>query len=96
MILAGGQVYPSERQNEILERLEGWITPTLLRPPLQAETVIAACDRLAARLMAGEFDGMISRLGLDRLFQGEQVAAAVALMSRDSLEYKLATELGPD
>ena len=96
MILAGGQVYPSERQNEILERLEGWITPTLLCPPLQAETVIAACDRLAARLMAGEFDGMISRLGLDRLFQGEQVAAAVALMSRDSLEYKLATELGPD
>ena len=94
MILAGGQVYSSERQNEILDSLEERIACTLQRPTFPVETVIKACDSLAARLMAGEFDGMISALGLDQVFQEEQVASAVALMRRDSLEFKVATELG--
>ena len=96
MILANGVLRPTEEQNTLLEGLGAEISQVLRRPPPPAEVVIAACDALAGRLLAGEFDGLLASLGLEERFTREQVRSAAALMRRDSLEYKLELELGRD
>ena len=96
MILANGVLRPTEEQNTLLEGLGAEISQVLRRPPPPAEVVIAACDALARRLLAGEFDGLLASLGLEERFTREQVRSAAALMRRDSLEYKLELELGRD
>ena len=65
MILAKGVLRPTEDQNAILEGLEEELAQVLQRPVPPAETVIAACDALAGRLLEGEFDGLLAALGLE-------------------------------
>lgn len=96
MILYRGEIHNTKEQNRLLDGLEEIITEVLQRPAPTAETVIAACDGLARRVLSGEFDGIIAALGLDRRFTLAQAAAAANLLRRDSLEFKLNLELGPD
>lgn len=96
MILYRGEIYDTKEQNRLLDGLEENITQVLQRPAPPAETVIAACDGLARRVLSGEFDGVIAALGLDKRFTLAQAAAAANLLRRDSLEFKLNLELGPD
>ena len=96
MILYRGEIHDTKEQNRLLDGLEETITQVLQRPAPAAETVIAACDGLARRVLSGEFDGIIAALGLDRRFTLAQAAAAANLLRRDSLEFKLNLELGPD
>ena len=96
MILYRGEIHDTKEQNRLLDGLEETITQVLQRPAPAAETVIAACDGLARRVLSGEFDGIIAALGLDKRFTLAQAAAAANLLRRDSLEFKLNLELGPD
>ena len=96
MILYRGEIHDTKEQNKLLDGLEEIITQVLQRPAPTAETVIAACDGLARRVLSGEYDGIIAALGLDRRFTLAQAAAAANLLRRDSLEFKLNLELGPD
>lgn len=96
MILYRGEIHDTKEQNRLLDGLEEIITEVLQRPAPTAETVIAACDGLARRVLSGEFDGIIAALGLDKRFTLAQAAAAANLLRRDSLEFKLNLELGPD
>ena len=94
MILANGKQYESSMQSELLAGLEAKLNATLAGPPLEPETVIAAIDALGRRVEAGEFDDKIAALQIDGAEQYK--ALAVRLLRRDSLEFKLRTELGPD
>ncbi len=93
MILANGKQYESSMQSELLAGLEAKLNATLAGPPLEPETVIAAIDALGRRVEAGEFDDKIAALQIDGAEQYK--ALAVRLLRRDSLEFKLRTELGP-
>ena len=94
MILANGTQYESSMQSEILAGLEAKLNATLAGPPLEPETVIAAIDALGRRVAAGEFDDKIAALQIDGAEQYKELA--VRLLRRDSLEFKLRTELGPN
>lgn len=95
MIFAMGTTYPAQEQARLLDGLEAQLNDTLARgTPPRAETVIAACDTLARKVAEGVFDKVLAGLGLDGAALGEQVALAVRLMGRESLEAKVALELG--
>lgn len=94
MILANGKQYESSMQSELLAGLEEKLNATLAGPPLETETVIAAIDALGRRVAAGEFDDKIAALQIDGAEQYKEMA--VRLLRRDSLKFKLRTELGAD
>ena len=79
MILYRGEIHDTKEQNKLLDGLEEIITQVLQRPAPTAETVIAACDGLARRVLSGEYDGIIAALGLDRRFTLAQAAAAASI-----------------
>lgn len=92
MIIAGGQIFPAEKQDEILAKAEAWINKTLAEKTLSAETVIAAIDRLGSDIEQGGFDKQIYSLPVDNPLHYKKMA--VEMLSREFLEYKLALEFG--
>ena len=97
MILANGTIYPSSEQSALLDGLEESINATRMGEPLSVDTVIGAIDTLGRRMAAGEFDDLLRQFGVESLSSlGEQVRGSVKLLSREYLEYKVATELGRD
>lgn len=94
MILANGSVYPSSEQDRILGELEEKINLTRLTETLAPQTVIDAIDKLGKRIAAGEFDALIRSVLTDDF--GVNIKAAVSLLSRENLEYKMKVELGED
>ena len=94
MILAKGRLYESSAQSEILAGLENKLLHTLSGPPLEAETVIAAIDKLGRQVERGRFDDLIASMQIDGAEQYKQLA--VQMLRRDYLEFKLRTELGED
>ncbi len=96
MILAHGQFYEDSRLREVLAGLEADCLRTISAQPICAEAVVAACDALARRAAAGCYDQVL-RPFLDAFhIDPGQFQAALGLFTRESLEYKLAVELGPD
>ena len=92
MIFTNGTLLPDSERKTVLDGLEAQLDGLRAAPPLEAETVVAAVDALGRRLEAGEFDSLLSRflpagVGLDEL---------LPLLRRESLEAKLAAELGPE
>lgn len=97
MILANGTRYPSEEQNRLLDGLEEEMNRTLAAgTPPTPETVISACETLAAQALAGAFDEELAGLGFEVGPLAGQVREAAALFSRESLEGKVREELGAD
>ena len=94
MILYRGKVYENSRQNELLERLPGDLYAPLRRGDrLEPETVIAACDALARRVLAGDFDGLVRPL-LETYGIGEaQFRSLVSLFLREGLEKRVSIDL---
>lgn len=92
MIIANGQIYPSEEQDRILSEAEARISKTLAEKTLSAETVISAIDRLGREIEQGTFDEQLGSLPVDDPSHYKNMA--VEMLSRDFLEYKLAIELG--
>lgn len=90
MIFAKGTLLPDSERKNVLAGLEGAINAALMGPPLDPETVIAAVDTLGKRLAAGEFDSLLARY----LPAGVSLNELLPLLSRETLEGKLRTELG--
>lgn len=92
MILYQGQVYPPERQDEILEKLEECINATRETKTLDRERVIAAADRLRSRILAGEFDALIK--SFSDSITTEYLREAADIMKKENIEFRIRTELG--
>lgn len=92
MIFAHGTLLPDSALPSLLDGLEEEINATRATKSLSPETVISALDELGKRLESGEFDPLLRQylpagVGLDDL---------LPLLRRETLEYKLKTELGDD
>ena len=92
MIFANGRLLPDSEWRTVLDGLEDQFNTVRTAPLLTAETVIAAVDALGRRLEAGEFAPLLSRF----LPAGVGLAQLLPLLRRESLEAKLAAELGTD
>lgn len=92
MILSNGIIYESDKQDEILSGLEEKIYETLKGPSLTPDIVISALDRLASRIDNGEFDDIIATLDLPGV--DDMKARIIAMLRKDSLQYRLSVELG--
>lgn len=94
MILFKGKLYGSDVQSELLCRMEAHINETLLKEPPGPEYVIGAFDRLAEKIEGGAYDELIAMLDIEGI--EEKISEAASLLKRDSLRFKLETELGRD
>lgn len=92
MIIAYGNIFPSEEQDKILAEAGSRINKTLAEKTLSAEIVISAIDKLGREIERGVFDDRISSLPVDDPLRYKNMA--VEMLSREFLEYKLALELG--
>lgn len=92
MIFANGKLLSDTERKNVLNGLEAQLNAVRAGPPLDTEAVIAAVDALGRRLASGEFDALISRF----LPAGVGLADLLPLLRRETLEAKLAAELGPD
>lgn len=94
MILAHGKVYDSDQQEEILDGLEEIINATRASKRLDVDRVISAIDALGRQLEGGGLEELLDGLSLDGA--AEQARAVLPMLRRETLEYKLDTELGRD
>lgn len=92
MILYNGKAYSSDMQELLLGKLEKRINRTLAENTLDCGAVISAVDRLANRIASGEFDELIKSFADDKA--EEYVKEAVSAMRRESMEFRIKTELG--
>ena len=92
MILANGVLYDSKEQDNILSHLEDEINRTRMSVSLDTEKVISAIDSLGRTFADGGFDAEISALDIDGI--QNRVDEVISICSRESLEYRLKTELG--
>lgn len=86
MILANGKLFDSSMQNEILEKLETSLNNTIASQSLKTESVISALDSLSDRIASGTYSSITG--------MAEHAETISLLLKRDSLEYKIKTELG--
>ena len=94
MILANGILYDTQEQNKVLSLREQRINSTRLRRPLDPQQVIHALDERGRRLERGEYDVLLEHFGAS--FGNDQLRLAARVLRRDSIEYKVRTELGLD
>ncbi len=93
MILANGTLLPDSHLPQLFSRLEQALNETRGAPGLKVETVLDALDRLVCLLDAGALDGLIAQYAPPGA--REALDRARPLLTRDALEYKIHTELGP-
>ena len=91
MILANGRLYEHGSQAEILQRMGSEIDAVRAQKSLPADAVVDALDALARQIEAGGFARRALALGVT----AQQLAQAVCMLRRESVEYRLRTELGP-
>lgn len=94
MILANGITYASEKTDEVLAGIEAQLCHTLSRSPLDPMVVIEACDALSKRIKNGGYDTLIRELAAAGTLLPGQLEDVLLHMSRESLVFKLKTELG--
>jgi len=92
LIFANGKLLPDSRRREVIADLETAVNEVRMGPRLEAETVIAAVDALGKRLAGGEFDQLLAQF----LPANVTLDDLLPLLSRETIEAKLAAELGPD
>lgn len=92
MILYGGEIFKTDEQDRLIAELDRRICRTLSEKTLLPETVISALGKLGADIMRGEFDSLIYSLELESPERYKELA--YAMLSRQSLEQRLAGELG--
>lgn len=96
MILSRGTLLESDQTGKVLEELPGWIAETSAAAPLTPECVISACDILSRRVRAGEYDALVRTLIADNIVTQAQVEQATLFFRKETLEYKLKTELSAE
>ena len=92
MILAHGTVTEPENLAGLLDGLEAEINRTRASRSLPVSTVVDALDQLGRKLADGVFDPLLAQLEIDGLER--HLAQAILTLRRESLEYRLRTELG--
>lgn len=94
MILYRGQVLENSRQEELIEALKDDLyAPISHCEHISTETVINACDKLAQRIIGGEYDEIAKPLLTFFNISDEQFAQMARLFTRESLQYKCSIEL---
>lgn len=96
MILAHGTLYPDSGLPRFLDALAAECADTIAAQSIDAQCVIAACDALAQRVQRGDYDTVLQPFLQEAGVSKGRFAEALALFRRESLEYKLAMELGQD
>ena len=92
MILFDGKKYESSEQDRLLTELEEKIPKILSQKQLSPEVVIDAVDQLRVDLLKGRFDDLLKSFPEDTVETYKMQAEA--LLSKEHLHKKLATELG--
>ena len=92
MILFDGKTYESSEQDRLLNELEERIPMILSKEQLLPEVVIDAVDQLRVDLLKGRFDDLLTAFPEDTVDTYKKQAEA--LLSKEHLNKKLATELG--
>lgn len=97
MILYQGTLYENSRQEALIASLaQDLHAPIREGKTLPRERVISACDQLAQRVLAGEFDGIIQPFLVTFGISQAQFADQVRLFTREGLSYKCAIELSDE
>lgn len=95
MLLIHGEIIESNVENKYLEGLYEDCLRTLSCPnPITTDKVIAACDRLYQKAMAGAYDELILPLLQMSDISYERFQVMARLFSKEELEYKCKIELG--
>ena len=94
MILFKGTLLPDSELPTVLDQLEETIVATRTNQSLDAGTVMDAIDALGRRLDAGELDDKIAQYAPPGTLQ--TLDEVRHLLRRETLEHKLAVELGAD
>ena len=94
MIFAHGKLLPDDQLPALLAGLEEEINTTRAALTLEAETVINAIDALGQRLDRGELNHLLAQFATPKMLEG--LAQIRPSLTREALELKLHTELGPD
>ena len=92
MILFDGKTYESSEQDRLLNELEERIPKILSQKQLSPEVVIDAVEQLRVDLLKGRFDDLLTAFPDDTVETYK--SQAEALLSKEHLHKKLATELG--
>jgi len=93
MILANGKLFESEKSDEVISRLKDELPKTIAQPPLDPMVVVSACGALSESISSGAYTVMISQLIDTGIILPGQLESAISHMSRESLLFKLETEL---
>ena len=94
MNLIQGKLVDAGQTSQILADMPQFISETLNKPPLPAETVIAACEVLAATLPDEAVLPVMTGLGMGRAQALAYLADLRLMFSRPYLEQRLRIELG--
>lgn len=94
MLLINGEILPSDAIRDILPTLNKRICKTLQKPLLDPMLVVEACHKLAIRIEHGDYSDYLQAFITEQHINTRQLQQAVHLLKRDSLLYKLKTELG--
>lgn len=92
MILFDGKTYESSEQDRLLTELGERIPKILSQKQLSPEVVIDAVEQLRIDLLKGRFDDLLTSFPEDTVETYKKQAEA--LLSKEHLQKKLATELG--
>ena len=97
MILYKGNIYEDIKQKELLSTLHDDCLDTLSNTlPIKTSEVINACDQLTRLIHKGKFDHIIKPLLKEYDIPDDYFDKYVSMFSKDSLEKKIAIELGDD
>ena len=96
MILAHGVLYENSQLPRLRQSLEAACQETIAGQSIRPEIVIDACDRLARKAAAGEYDHLLEPFLTAFQIDPGQFQAALRLFRRESLDDKVSLELGPD
>lgn len=96
MILYRGEICEDKELPRLLERLEADCLKTIAGQTIDRETVVAACDALARRAEAGDYDSVLQPFLAAFSIDPARFREALFLFKREALSYKLAVELGPE
>lgn len=92
MILANGHLLDSSEQGRVLQSLEQAINHTRASQSLSPGMVIGAVAALGEKIAAGEFDPLIAQLPIEGI--GPMIETLLVMLRRETLEFKVRTELG--
>ena len=92
MILYQGELYETAEQERLLDQLETDINQVRQFQTLHTEEVIEALAKMGEKLSAGIFDSIIRELAIEGIER--YIDMLVLMLKRETLEFKVETELG--